>query len=1072
VQLVNLTLDNRVSCSFIESPDLENIIFCRPLEESLDDVCLITTKGSEFIHNYLIESTGNYLVTDVTLPDGKVCKDIKFKLVVSEDIELPYSVINPASLIGYSYSNNISSGVTLLEEQQVLESEQLDEGFNQPVELLVTEDSSVVLNKVREIGSELEQEIDNLLTEHQNYSAIDSERVFLEKTAKIRKIFFEKIENVSSDINAVVTNIEGKFPKLDEAIKNINTRIENLLIEKKSAGNIPDTTRQYIDHKISKVTEEVSSYARRILELGSGGGSVAVQYANGGTMNGNLNVTGKYLSGGVDIGTLFSGGGGGGNQTLSFNSVTANLSISNGNTVSLSALSGSGSAGNPAVNSLVISNSANWNNSYTTLTANSANWSNVYTTNISNSGNWDVAYNVATIYQSASGSFVSNTLLQSTSALLTPLTTTNSLTSQLVLNTTLNSLSSNWQNTYTITNTNSANWSNAYTTLNANSGTLTTITSNSANWNNAYTTTSSNSANWNNAYTATSTTSANWNTAYGSTTALNLSSNNWNNTYTSYSTNSGSFITAVSGTPNQINASKSGTTVTLSLPNSAVFPGNVTILGNLSAQGTATFANTVFTTTSALSAVANSSGPALYIGQSGSGDLASFYDLSPTPVEVLHVGASVGIPGVGIYTSTPNKELTVVGEISATKTIYASGGNSNNWNSVYSLVNTTTATTFNVNNLTTTGRVGIKQTPLYFDADVANIGNSYGTFGIGALNDVSITPNNNLVLSPAVGYNVGVNTSAPNQKLTVVGNISGTAVIYVSGGNSDQWNNAYTIATTYQNASGSFATYTTLQSTSALLTPLTTTNSLTSQLVLNTTLNSLSSNWQNTYTTVYTNSGTWVTYSSLNTGSFVPYTAINTVSGNWNSAYTSTTAINLSTGFWNNVYTTVQSYSSTWGTGGSSTTDTGVRALTANWQNTYTTVSANSATTWNYQGTDLKNLSSGWIGGNSAYTWVNTNSAIATFTTSVSAPALSGIHYGDGSKLTGIASGGNLSLYLPLSGGALTGVLTTTSTVSALSSITAYNLAAQNQVQYLSSGVVKVYQYYNTSTNSLDTVFN
>jgi hypothetical protein len=317
-------------------------------------------------------------------------------------------------------------------------------------------------------------------------------------------------------------------------------------------------------------------------------------------------------------------------------------------------------------------------------------------------------------------------------------------------------------------------------------------------------------------------------------------------------------ITAVSGTNNQINASKSGSTVTLSLPNSAVFPGNVTVLGNLSAQGTATFANTVFTTTSALSAVANSSGPALYIGQSGSGDLASFYDLSPTPVEVLHVGASVGIPGVGIYTSTPNKELTVVGEISATKTIYASGGNS------------------------------------------------------------------------------------------------------------DQWNSTYTIATSYQNASGSFATNTLLQSTSALLTPLTTTNTLTGSL----------------YSTIQSTSAL-----------LTPLTITNTL--------TSQLVLN-----------------------------TTLNSLSGNWQNTYTTVSANSATTWNYQGTDLKNLSSGWVGGNNAYTWVNSNSAIATFTTSVSAPALSGVHYGDGSKLTGIVTG-NLNLYLPLSGGVLTGALTTTSTVYA-----------------------------------------
>ena len=51
-------------------------------------------------------------------------------------------------------------------------------------------------------------------------------------------------------------------------------------------------------------------------------------------------------------------------------------------------------------------------------------------------------------------------------------------------------------------------------------------------------------------------------------------------------------VTAVSGTVNQINASKSDTTVTLSLPNSAIFPGDVSIIGNLTIAGSATYIDT------------------------------------------------------------------------------------------------------------------------------------------------------------------------------------------------------------------------------------------------------------------------------------------------------------------------------------------------------------------------------------------------------------------------------------------------------------------------------------------------
>jgi hypothetical protein len=55
--------------------------------------------------------------------------------------------------------------------------------------------------------------------------------------------------------------------------------------------------------------------------------------------------------------------------------------------------------------------------------------------------------------------------------------------------------------------------------------------------------------------------------------------------------------------------------------------------------------------------------------------------------------------------------------------------------------------------------------------------------------------------------------------------------------------------------------------------------------------------------------------------------------------------------------------------------------------------------------------------------------------------------------------------FVHLSGDVMTGGL------SADGTITAYNLATNNQIQFLANDTVKVYQYYNDSTNSLDTVF-
>ena len=63
-----------------------------------------------------------------------------------------------------------------------------------------------------------------------------------------------------------------------------------------------------------KIKSIVSEQINRVRQLypntgvsAGGGGTNAVQYANGGTMNGDLNVLGRYLSGGVDLAQVFSG---------------------------------------------------------------------------------------------------------------------------------------------------------------------------------------------------------------------------------------------------------------------------------------------------------------------------------------------------------------------------------------------------------------------------------------------------------------------------------------------------------------------------------------------------------------------------------------------------------------------------------------------------------------------------------------------------------------------------------------------------------------------------------------------
>lgn len=86
----------------------------------------------------------------------------------------------------------------------------------------------------------------------------------------------------------------------------------------------------------------------------------------------------------------------------------------------------------------------------------------------------------------------------------------------------------------------------------------------------------------------------------------------------------------------------------------------------------------------------------------------------------------------------------------------------------------------------------------------------------------------------------------------------------------------------------------------------------------------------------------------------------------WDSVYSS---VNATSGSWNTAYTNLVSNSAAYLSG----FDLSLIATTsATWDSVYSTVNANSAEKWNYQGTDLKDLSGSW---QQAYTNLTSNSA-------------------------------------------------------------------------------------------------
>jgi hypothetical protein len=152
--------------------------------------------------------------------------------------------------------------------------------------------------------------------------------------------------------------------------------------------------------------------------------------------------------------------------------------------------------------------------------------------------------------------------------------------------------------------------------------------------------------------------------------------------------------------------------------------------------------------------------------------------------------------------------------------------------------------------------------------------------------------------------NAGIGTDTPNEKLTVVGNISSTGILYGAGGNSNIWNSAYT--TVYSNSAGWASAISIVAAGSGKW-----------DSTYNTT-NALSTRWNNSYSTLTSSSAIWTT----------AYTALTAGSANWQNTYS---VVSAKSGTWDQTTSILQSGSGKW-----DDTNLRVRLLSSNWQNAYT----------------------------------------------------------------------------------------------------------------------------------------
>jgi len=247
VHLVDIILDNRVSCKFIDDRESENVIFCRPLEECLHNITLITTKDDEFVHNYIEESNGEYIVTSVTLPNGEVHDDIKFKLVECElGTDLPHSIINLETLGTFPDNQNVLLTETKLPSYEVKVSEDTSAVYQHAKELE---------NALHKKNQKLNEEKISLLKEREE---LQRKQLILEDNSRIQKT----LEDYKADLlqETFLVGIQQK-----ELLEKTVLELESSLQEQFDSQQI--NVSKYLDTVSSSNLNELKEHQNKRLDL-------------------------------------------------------------------------------------------------------------------------------------------------------------------------------------------------------------------------------------------------------------------------------------------------------------------------------------------------------------------------------------------------------------------------------------------------------------------------------------------------------------------------------------------------------------------------------------------------------------------------------------------------------------------------------------------------------------------------------------------------------------------------------------------------------------------------------------
>jgi len=207
---------------------------------------------------------------------------------------------------------------------------ELYEKISNNTDKLIEQNKQLLTDNFNNLSNEFAKELNELKTLKRDTN-ITSSKAINEQNKKIKSVL-EHVNSKFNELNKEVKLIsEAKNAEYNELLAAVNNKevveYKTILKEKFEAAELNAVKTELREELNSNIQHEARGL-RRIADMYSGGGSNAVQYANGGTMNGDLNINGTLKADTILATTLLSSTTMDINFELSGFSVTGDLSAS------------------------------------------------------------------------------------------------------------------------------------------------------------------------------------------------------------------------------------------------------------------------------------------------------------------------------------------------------------------------------------------------------------------------------------------------------------------------------------------------------------------------------------------------------------------------------------------------------------------------------------------------------------------------------------------------------------------------------------------------------------------------